>query len=200
MKYSIVLLAVLSVVFAACTKKQQAEAPKELQTQEQPQMPPGHPDISSMDAATGIAGVTWTVPSGWTQGPQKQMRVATYNIPAASGDKEGGECGVFHFGPDQGGAVQMNIDRWISQFENAKPKQSTKEVNGMKVDLVEISGTYLAPSGPMMESSGKKTNYHLLGAIVAAPGGSVFFKFTGPAKTVSAAEGDFNALVSSLKK
>ncbi len=200
MKYSLVLIAVLALVLAACTKKQQTEAPKELQSQQQSQMPAGHPDVSSMSSGSAVAGVTWTVPSGWTQGPQKQMRVATYNVPPANGDQEGGECGVFYFGPDQGGAVQMNIDRWISQFENAKPKQTAKEVNGMKVEVVEIAGTYLAPSGPMMESSGKKTNYRLLGAIVGAPEGSVFFKLTGPAKTIQATEGDFNALVSSLKK
>jgi hypothetical protein len=163
-------------------------------------MPQGHPDISSMETPKAVAGVKWTVPSGWSNGPQKPMRLATYNVPAASGDAEGGECAVFHFGSGQGGDVQMNIDRWVSQFENAKPKQSSKEVNGMKVEMVEIAGTYLAPSGPMMQSSGKKDNYRLLGAIIAAPEGSVFFKFTGPAKTVGAAAKDFDALVASLTK
>lgn len=192
-KYFIVLVLVSSM-FVACNKKQQSEAPKELQAQ---QLPPGHP---TLDGENSVAGVKWVVPPTWSEGPQKPMRIATYIIPAADGDGEGAECGVFYFGSGQGGDVQMNIDRWVSQFENANPNQSSKEVNSLNMTLVKIAGTYLAPSGPMMQSSGKKDNYRLLGAIVAAPEGSVFFKLTGPAKTVAAAEANFNSLVGSLMK
>lgn len=201
MRYSLVLFAALGIAFAACNKKQQqAEAPKELQPQgQQQQLPAGHPDIGA-SGGNAVAGVRWTVPSGWSAGPERPMRVKTYNIPAAKGDAEGGELGVFYFGSGQGGDIQMNIDRWVGQFENAKPDQASKEVNGMKVEMVKIAGTYLAPSGPMMKSSGKKENYRLLGAIVSAPAGSVFFKLIGPAKTVAAAEKDFNSVVGSVAK
>ena len=95
----------------------------------------------------------------------------------------------------------MNIDRWIGQFEVAgTPGRSTKDVSGLKVTLVQIAGAYLAPSGPMMESQGKKENFRLLGAIVEGPQGSVFFKYTGPAKTIGASEAEFNAMVESLEK
>ena len=201
MNRSLMLFAVLSVMLLACNnKKQESQVPKELQSQSQQQMPSGHPEIGA-GSSTSVAGVSWTLPSRWSEGPQKQMRVATYVVPAVSGDADGGECAVFFFGAGQGGDTQMNIDRWVGQFENAKgPDQSGKEVNGMKVTLVKIAGTYLAPGGPMMQSSGKHENYRLLGAIVAAPEGSVFFKFTGPAKTVASAESDFNSLVQSLTK
>lgn len=193
-------LMMVSLALIGCTKKQ-SEPPQEMQSQQQGEMPEGHPDISAMSAPNAVAGVRWTMPSRWSEGPPKQMRVATYNIPAASGDAEGGECAVFYFGSGQGGDVESNIQRWVGQFvEAGKPKRSSKEVNGMKVELVEVAGTYTAPSGPMMQASGNKENYRLLGAIVAAPEGSVFFKFTGPAKTVGAAEKDFNALIASLTK
>ena len=78
--------------------------------------------------------------------------------------------------------------------------RSSREVNGMKIALVSVSGAYLAPGGPMMQSQGKKENYKLLGAIVEGPEGSVFFKFTGPTHTVASAEGSFNALISSIAK
>ena len=157
MKRVLVLFAAASVMLVACNKKQQTEAPKELQSQQpQQQLPAGHPSLGG----NTVAGVKWTVPSGWTVGPEKAMRIVTYNIPAAGGDAEGAELGVFHFGSGQGGDVENNIGRWVSQFEDAKgPDRSSKEVNGMKVELVKIAGTYLAPSGPMMQSSGKKTNY-----------------------------------------
>jgi hypothetical protein len=127
------------------------------------------------------------------------MRAATYTVPAAHGDVEGGECAVFYFGGDQGGDVEANIARWVGQFENPdKPERSTKEVGSLKVSLVKVAGTFLAPGGPMMQSQGKKEKFRLLGAIVEAPQGSVFFKFTGPANTVAAAEEEFDELIESL--
>ena len=148
-----------------------------------------------------VAGVTWGVPARWMQGPPREMRVVTYGVPAAEGDAEGAECGVFYFGPDKGGLVDANIDRWVGQFEPTDgPHKSTKEVHGMNVTLVRIGGTFLSPSGPMMQSTGKKEGFRLLGAIVAGPQGSVFFKMTGPAKTVAAAEPEFDTMVGSLAK
>jgi len=78
--------------------------------------------------------------------------------------------------------------------------RATKSVGGMNVTLVDINGAYLAPAGPQMQSTGKKENYRLLGAIVEGPEGMVFFKFTGPAKTIGEAQGEFNAMIASLSK
>jgi len=153
-------------------------------------------------AAQGItsAGIQWTVPAGWTEQPPRPMRVATYGVPAAKG-AEAGECGIFYFGKSQGGSPQENISRWGAQFEGSPaPVTSVETVNGMKVHRAQTSGTYLAPSGPMMQSSGKKPGYRLLGAIVEAPEGLVFFKCTGPAPTIAAGERSFEGLVKSIKK
>jgi hypothetical protein len=70
----------------------------------------------------------------------------------------------------------------------------------MEVTRVQVTGTYLAPAGPMMQSQGKKTGYRLLGAIVAAPEGNVFFKLTGPAATLAAAQPEFDGLVASIAR
>jgi hypothetical protein len=162
-------------------------------------LPPSHPSITSGGSA--VAGISWSVPSGWQEQGPRQMRVATYTIPAASADAEPGECAVFYFGSDQGGNVEMNIERWASQFEGSpKPERSTKKVNGMNVSMVKIGGIFLAPGGPMMQSQGKKEDYRLLGAIVDAPEGSVFFKFTGPNAVVAKADKDFNSMIDSIKK
>ena len=128
------------------------------------------------------------------------MRIATYSIPAATGDQDGGECAVFYFGTGQGGDVRSNIDRWIGQFKDAsKPDETTRTVNGIQVTTVKVTGTYLAPSGPMMQSSGEKTGYMLIGTIVQAPDGPVFFKSTGPAATMKNAESNITALVDSVR-
>jgi hypothetical protein len=151
-------------------------------------------------SANSAAGVQWTVPKSWTMLPGRPMRVASYGAPAAAGDPEGGECAVFFFGPGQGGPVQENINRWVGQFESpSAPRQSTQTVNGLKVSSVQVTGAYLAPSGPMMQSTGTKPNYELLGAIVEAPQGNVFFKLTGPRNTLDAAKGDFDRMLASLK-
>jgi hypothetical protein len=185
------LLAAGLVVLGACNKKQPESAA---------QVPQQTPNVMAAHDANSIAGVHWTRPERWGVQPPRQMRIATYSVPAAEGDAEGGECAVFYFGSGQGGDITANIDRWVNQFENGKPQQSLKEVNSLKVTLVQIAGTYLAPGGPMMQSQGKKEDYRLLGAIVEAPEGSVFFKLTGPAKTIAASESDFNKLVGSLSK
>ncbi len=153
------------------------------------------------DASATAAGVSWSVPERWQAQGARMMRIATYLIAAAEGDTEQGECAVFYFGSGQGGDVDMNIRRWGSQFEGAgEARKTTSEVAGLNVTRVEIAGTYLAPGGPMMESQGRKENFRLLGAIVEAPEGSVFFKLTGPANTVAAAEREFDAMIQSITK
>ena len=95
----------------------------------------------------------------------------------------------------------MNIDRWTAQFEGIPSVSKTsEEINGLEVTKVEIAGRYLAPSGPMMESQGTKENYLLLGAIVSAPEGWVFFKCTGPKQTMDSAKAAFEAMVSTVEK
>jgi len=65
------------------------------------------------------------------------------------------------------------------------------------VTTIDLSGTFLGGPG-MAPGEGKKESYRLLGAIVEGPQGAVFFKLTGPAKTVAAAQGDFQSLLKSV--
>jgi hypothetical protein len=197
------LLAAGSLVLAGCSKQESGSAPAPEASGGARGMsstrPPGEtPPAGTPNAA---AGLTWTIPPGWSVDAERAMRVATYGVPAASGDAEGGECGVFHFGPSQGGDVESNIARWVAQFESpGTPERSGRVVDGMRVSLVKVSGTYLAPGGPMMQSTGSKPDYALLGAIVEGPQGSVFFKLTGPRRTLEAAARDFDAMVASVKR
>ncbi len=148
-----------------------------------------------------VAGMVWSYPKKWDRSHEMPMRVATYVIPSGLEDMESGECGVFFFGPDQGGDVDMNIQRWGAQFEGAAEAiKNTATINGMEVVYVRIAGTFLAPAGPEMESQGKKPGYKLLGAIVKAPNGMVFFKCTAPAMIIEREEAAFLAMIESIEK
>jgi len=148
-----------------------------------------------------VAGMEWSVPKRWTAMPAREMRVATYAVPKADGDAEDGECYAAFF-PGSGGNVEANIERWVGQFESAEVSgKESKEINGLKVSTVQVTGTYSGMGGGMMMGQGvKKEHYRLLGAVVEAPEGLVFFKCTGPSKTVAAAEAEYNTLLQSLKK
>jgi hypothetical protein len=151
--------------------------------------------------ADSAAGVHWTPPPTWKAQAARPMRVATYAVPAAAGDEDG-ECAVFFFGQGQGGAVDLNLKRWISQFESGEKTAKTgkRTIHGLNVTTVEISGAYAGMGGPMAPAKSMKQNYRLLGAIVEAPEGNVFFKLTGPAKTVVANQAKFEALLNSVAR
>ncbi len=155
----------------------------------------------SSGSPTVAAGLTWTLPAGWTVETPRSMRVATYSIPAASGDAEGAECAVYYFGAGQGGGVDVNLERWIGQFQPAtRSKRSTRRVSGVQVSLADVSGSYTAHGGSMTRPRGGTPGWRLLGAIAEGPQGAVFFKLVGPARTVAAASEDFDTLVGSLKQ
>jgi len=148
------------------------------------------------------AGVSWTAPASWKAQAARPMRAATYLVPAAPGDKEESECAVYYFGRGQGGSVDDNMKRWIGQFEppqkDAQPRRRT--VNGLNVTDIDLSGTYTGAGGPMATTKTIKPGYRLLGAIVEAPEGLIFIKFTGPAKTMAANQSNFESLVKSFAR
>ena len=151
--------------------------------------------------ADSAGGVSWTNPATWKSDAARPMRAATYLVPAAKGDTEGGECGVFYFGQGQGGGVEQNIQRWVGQFEGGKaPIQKKEKLGGFEVTTVEVDGTFASSMGGPMGAKTPKAGYKLLGAIVEAPGGNVFFKLTGPAKTVEAARADFIKMLKGVTK
>jgi hypothetical protein len=51
----------------------------------------------------------------------------------------------------------------------------------------------------MMASATPVPGYRLLGAIVQGPRGTIFFKLTGPARTIAGQEKHFNQLLASIQ-
>jgi len=157
---------------------------------------------AELGTATGTAaGVKWSVPKRWSEAPPRPMRVVTYAVPRSGPDTTDAECAVSFFGTGQGGPVEMNIERWKGQFENPEvSQQATKEIGGVKVTTVKITGTYLSPGGMMMTPGEPKPDYSMLGTVVEAPEGMLFFKLTGPKGTVEAASAEYGAMLESISK
>jgi len=192
-------LIVAALAFSGCSgKKEQNEQSSDTPAAGMPKAPKFH---------GSVAGITWAFPNTWTVAPDKPMRSATYIVQPAEGDTDSAECVVYYFGPSSGGGKDANLQRWAGQFEQPdgsssmdKAKMGEEKINDLNVSTIDLSGTYLVASGPMMQVSGKKEGYRLLGAIVEGPQGSIFFKMTGPDKTMAASEGDFNELIASLEQ
>lgn len=168
------------------------------------QLASSHAGAASATSPTTAGGLSWTVPKEWTAAAGSSMRVATYQTPAAPGDKEGAELAIFYFGQGQGGGVDANVDRWFAQMTpeagSKKPTRSQMKVGDIPVTICAAEGTYTGGMGMGAASTGPKKGFALEGAIAEGPRGSVFLKLTGPQKTVEKEKAGFNSLIKSLKK
>jgi hypothetical protein len=171
------------------------------------ELPPGHPEVTadqpSAEAPPQVApaapsqgaAITWAVPSDWQTVPNPSpMRTATYRVPNPGG--EAAEMAVAR----AGGSTNANIERWRGQFGgDDKAKQTEKTVHGLKVTVVELTGTYspaaMMPGAPASEPH---SGWALLAAIVETPGSPYFFKLVGPAAAIRAARPHFDSLIASI--
>jgi len=159
---------------------------------------------AAVASAESAAGVQWTAPAGWKAEAARPMRAATYTVAPAAGDADPAECGVYFFGPGQGGTVDANIDRWRSQFSDPNGRTTPAKIDkgqlhGLRVTRIDTSGSYSGMGGPIAAKTQTFPGYRLLGAIVEAPGGNIFVKFTGPMKTIAANQQKFEQLLASFQ-
>jgi hypothetical protein len=182
-------------VAVACDK------PKEPAAAERPSAPASAPAVAPAPAAASRS-IKWVDPPRWKKvGTGGPMRKASYQVPGASAGTEPGELAVFHFGKDQGGSIEANVERWSKQFPSVDPskvRRSQRNAKGMVQHIVEIEeGTFTSnmPGSP----STPKPAWALLGAIVEGPDGNWFFKLTGPRATVSGAKSEFFTMLDSTE-
>jgi hypothetical protein len=146
-------------------------------------------------------------PAGWLAKPSSStMRVAEFALPKVAGDAEDASLIVYFFGSSQGGSVQANLDRWIGQL--AQPdgraskdvaKTTTLDSHGLKISVVDVSGTYIAEMTPGSTERMNKPGFRQLAAVIDTPGGPYFAKLVGPAKTVAKWEASYQAFLKSVR-
>ena len=138
------------------------------------------------------ADLRFKAPTGWiTEQPSSSMRVAQYKLPKAEGDPDDASLVLYFFGANQGGSVQANLDRWISQIEQpdgspstSKAKTETLDINQLKATTIDLAGTYTAETAPGSGTRHNKPGYRLRAAVIETPKGAFYVKLVGPAKTI----------------
>lgn len=146
--------------------------------------------VSSQDAQKP-GSLRYKVPAGWVEEERSSsMRVAQYKLPRTDGDTEDASLVLYYFGKGQGGSTSANIERWASQMQQAdgtkaKLTEESFTTNGLKVTVVDASGTYVAETAPGSGTFNNKSGYRLRAAVIETPNGSYFVKLTGPEKTVT---------------
>ena len=151
--------------------------------------------------------LTFTAPSDWvSEKATSSMRVAQYKLPKVAGDEDDGSLVIYYFGQGQGGTAAANIDRWVNQMQQPdggsskdRAKQNTQTINGLKVETVDISGTYTAEMAPGSGTFNNKPNFRMRAAVVETPKGSYFIKLVGPEKTINNQDQPFATFLKSLE-
>jgi hypothetical protein len=201
---SFAIVVAIGVLAVMAWQRNTARAPAPAEAPGAPAETPaagGMPMPGDSPSPASDPGVEWQTPKRWVGELAQGMRLASYIVPAPREGGENAQCAVYYFGPGQGGGVDANLERWIGEFQNpGTPARRTREVRGMRVSQVEVTGSYTAHASAPGEPAGIKSGWTLLGAIIEGPAGAVFFKLTGPGPTIAAAEKEFNGMLESVRK
>ena len=137
-----------------------------------------------------LKDLTLQLPKSWSESDLKSsMRLATYDIPAAEGDKEKGELAISTF-PGGGGGVDQNLARWVDQFDARGRTSVIKKGKAGENEyyIADLSGTYKKSVGPpILRKTEPAPGYRMLAVILVMKNEEVYFlKLTGPDKTIKA--------------
>jgi hypothetical protein len=201
---SFVIVVAIGVLAVMAWQRNTARAPASAEAPGAPAETPaagGMPMTGETPSPASDPGIEWQIPGRWVAELAQGMRLASYVVPAPGEGGENAQCAVYYFGPGQGGGVDANLERWIGEFQNpGTPARRTREIHGLHVSQVEVTGAYAAHAGAPGEAPGVKSGWTLLGAVVEGPSGAVFFKLTGPGPTIAAAAKEFDGMLTSLRK
>ena len=160
-----------------------------------------------------VGGLQFSIPGGWLIEPgESAARAAQWIVPppsmagaaVGSAEDDGVEVVAFFFGPNVGGSVQENIEAWAGTITtpDGKPAKATPQkrtVAGHPITEVLFSGTYSEVNSQPGLPPALKPGYALIGAVVENPGGTIYWRVTGPAAQVLALQPVFDQMLGSLK-
>lgn len=162
-------------------------------------LPPGHPDIpamgnSSAQMPSGVVApdtanvppLTWTMPTGWTEVPPSEMRVASFKVAGADGKLA--DVSVVPL-PGMAGGDFANVNRWRGQVGLSAASDD---------ELQSAAQTVQAGGQPaqLYDSAGQSSR--ILGVIQHRDGTTWFYKMTGDPALVGVQKQSFIAFLQSL--
>jgi hypothetical protein len=167
---------------------QQAAAPAVPTNSPDTTLPPGHPNVSSMQnmslpdaalpAASNSSALTWTAPTGWTEVPPSQMRVASFKVSSANGQQA--DVSIVPLS-GSGGGDPANVNRWRGQVglpdapdDTILSSAQNVEAGDAPAQLYDINGKDPDNGKPM----------RILAVIQHRDSTAWFFKMTGDADLV----------------
>jgi len=157
--------------------------------------------------ATAVGPLEMQVPGDWVKRkPVRQFRILEWGIPTAEGDEKPPVCYVSELGGGGGGA-EANLRRWEGEYEDkdGDAKKEKFEVAGVKVNVIDVTGTFKeSMGGPFAPGGGKvelRKDYRTLAAWVEPEGGEQVYsiKLVGSKKSVGAQRDDFIKMLKSTK-
>jgi hypothetical protein len=143
------------------------------------------PKEAKEQADSAVAGISWKLPAGWAAQKPHEFEKARFAVDA---DDASTSLSVSVLPP--GMDLTQNINRWERQL--ALPP-SSPEAAAQRVKPIEISG---APASSVELRGDDKS---ILGAIVARPDGTWFFKLMGPSEKVAAHASEYDAFMKSVR-
>lgn len=185
---------VLCWLLVGCDRQDQQirvyRAPKQPPPATQLAAPPLAKSEADAPSAESESPIAWTVPEGWEKLPAQQMRFAAFRVSQEHPDVV---LTVIPLGPEAG-ELLPNVNRWRQQLGLPPVSQQDldkmvrrKQVDGLPVDLVDLSGP--ATANPPMR---------MLAAILPHAGRVWFFKLVGQADVVSRQQQAFEAFIDSV--
>jgi|FLOH01.1.fsa_nt_gi hypothetical protein len=150
------------------------------------------PAAASNQGAAGTQQKGYTMPAGWSVGPQKSMR--TLNLLA--GDSE---CYLILLGGEAGG-LAANLNRWMGEV--GLPDLTSTEIAalptvnlfGVSASMIEVTGNYKG----MGDNDGLART--VFGVALVRSTGSAFVKMVGPSDEMAGEKQHFIEFVESLEE
>jgi|GEM_PF-1272983 len=149
-------------------------------------IPPDVPfDLNGTPVVVG--GVRCVPATQWEDLGASGEMVAHYRYGPLKNETEQAEAAIYFFGA-QGADYEKIMDRWIDQISigdgrdsRQTARQHDREIGGMKAHVLSMDGIYTpATEGFDREDTGVRDYYRVVGVVIEAPGGNVYFKLTGP--------------------
>jgi hypothetical protein len=214
MRYAtLISICLAEVVALGCAKSPGPQAvkptPASESDAEESAAPPGTPNphfgAPRGDYGTGpdvkLDAITMTAPPAWKRTKSgSAYYLAEFALPHVEKDTTDGRV-LISVGS---GSIDQNVDVFKGEFdtpgENAK--QEEKDIGGLKVTFVDVSGGYIAGQHNQAGAAAApaQPGYHMILAVIPVGDQLHFIKAIGPEQTIAANADAINTFVATMKR